>query len=506
MKKSRRVPASRLRAMLSDGQEIAFLDVREEGVFSRGHAFWAVPAPFSHLERRLGLLVPRLGTRIVLTDGDGGELARRAAERISAWGYEDVSMLEGGLQGWHAAGFEVFSGVHVPSKAFGEVIEHRDGTPSIDPAELLAWRAEGRPVVVLDSRPFDEFHRFSLPGGIDCPGAELVHRAFGLVDEATTIVVNCAGRTRSIIGAQSLINAGVPNRVVALRNGTGGWHLAGETLAHGSRAVAPPPTPEGLAQAIEASRRVAERFGVREIDAERLRALQREADRRTLYLFDVRTPEEYEAGHLPGSRHAPGGQLVQSTDFYAGTRGARIVLVDDNGVRARMTASWLRQMGWEEACVLGGGLRGSRSRRGPGRRPRSAATDSRPARASRSASCSGWSMRARRSSSTWPAAFAIAWGTSRGPGSRCARASARPSPSCPRKASCCSRRTMAISPGWPPPMRSRPRPGESCACSPAARGPGQPRACRWPPAPSGSPANPTTSGTAPTTTTISARR
>jgi rhodanese-related sulfurtransferase len=357
MAQLRSVPAAELKSMLADGQEIAFLDVREEGAFSRAHAFWAVPAPLSHLERRLGLLVPRRGTRIVLADGDGGELARRAAERVSAWGYEDVSMLEGGLQGWRAAGFEVFSGVHVPSKAFGEVIEHRDGTPSIDPAELLAWRAEGRPVVVLDSRPFDEFHRFSLPGGIDCPGAELVHRAFGLVDEATTIVVNCAGRTRSIIGAQSLINAGVPNRVVALRNGTGGWHLAGETLAHGSRAVAPPPTPEGLAQAIEASRRVAERFGVREIDAERLRALQREADRRTLYLFDVRTPEEYEAGHLPGARHAPGGQLVQSTDFYAGTRGARIVLVDDNGVRARMTASWLRQMGWEEACVLGGGLR-----------------------------------------------------------------------------------------------------------------------------------------------------
>ncbi|MCM5571006.1 rhodanese-like domain-containing protein [Burkholderiaceae bacterium FT117] len=353
----RAVSAERVRAMLSDGQEIAFLDVREEGVFSRAHAFWAVPAPFSHLERRLGLLVPRRGTRVVLMDDDGGGLVRRAAERISAWGYEDVAILDGGLRGWRDAGFEVFAGVHVPSKAFGEVVEHRDGTPSIDPAQLKAWRAEGRPVVVLDSRPFDEFHRFSLPGGIDCPGAELVHRAFGLVDDATTIVVNCAGRTRSIIGAQSLINAGIPNPVVALRNGTGGWHLAGEALAHGSRAVAPPPGVEGLARAVEASRRVAARFGVEEIGADTLRRFQDEAGRRTLYLFDVRTPEEYEAGHLPGSRSAPGGQLVQSTDFYAGTRGARIVLVDDNGVRARMTASWLRQIGWGDACVLAGGLR-----------------------------------------------------------------------------------------------------------------------------------------------------
>lgn len=357
MKRIRKVPADRLRAMLSDGQEIAFLDVREEGEFSRGHAFWAVPAPLSHLERRLPLLVPRLGARIVLMDGDGGELARRAAARISGWGYEDVAVLEGGLRGWRDAGFEVFAGVHVPSKAFGEVVEHRDGTPSIDPSELKAWRAEGRPVVVLDSRPFDEFHRFSLPDGIDCPGAELVHRSFDLVDAGTTIVVNCAGRTRSIIGAQSLINAGIPNRVVALRNGTGGWHLAGEALARGSRAVAPPPTAEGLARAVEASRRVAERFGVSEIGAEALREFQREAAQRTLYLFDVRSPEEYEAGHLPGSRQAPGGQLVQSTDFYAGTRGARMVLVDDNGVRARMTASWLVQLGWADVHVLAGGLR-----------------------------------------------------------------------------------------------------------------------------------------------------
>lgn len=353
----REVSARELKSMLSDGQEIAFLDVREEGEFSRGHAFWAVPAPLSHLERRLGLLVPRPGTRIVLMDGDGDELVRRAAARIAAWGYGDVSILAGGLRGWRDAGFEVFAGVHVPSKAFGEVVEHREHTPSIDPSELLAWRAAGRQMVVLDSRPFDEFHRFSLPGGIDCPGAELVHRAFGLVDAGTTIVVNCAGRTRSIIGAQSLINAGIPNRVVALRNGTGGWHLAGEALAHGSRAVAPPPAAAGRARAIEASRRVAARFGVSEIGAGTLRGYQREAWQRTLYLFDVRSPEEYEAGHLPGSRHAPGGQLVQSTDFYAGTRGARIVLVDDDGVRARMTASWLVQMGWGEVHVLAEGLR-----------------------------------------------------------------------------------------------------------------------------------------------------
>src|SRR5205085_12656552 len=86
---------------------------------------------------------------------------------------------------------------------------------------------------------------------------------------------------------------------------------------------------------------------------------RREADRRTLYVMDVRDPAEYRAGHLPGSVIAPGGQLVQETDSWLGVWGARVVLVDDTGVRARMTASWLRRMGWDAAVLdngRGGGL------------------------------------------------------------------------------------------------------------------------------------------------------
>jgi rhodanese-related sulfurtransferase len=68
---------------------------------------------------------------------------------------------------------------------------------------------------------------------------------------------------------------------------------------------------------------------------------------RTTYRFDVRSPQEYIAGHLTGFLSAPGGQLVQETDHHAPVRGARIVLADDDGVRAPMSASWLAQMGWE---------------------------------------------------------------------------------------------------------------------------------------------------------------
>ncbi len=178
-------------------------------------------------------------------------------------------------------------------------------------------------------------------------------------------MVNCAGRTRSIIGAQSLINAGVPNKVLALRNGTMGWHLAGLTVERNAGRRPPGPTPQGLAEARAAAERVAARAGVRVIDRAALARFQAESDRRSIYLLDVRSPEEYVAGHLPGSRSAPGGQLVQATDAYVGTLNARLVLVDDDGVRALMTASWLLQLGWDEIYVLGNAFAGASLETGP---------------------------------------------------------------------------------------------------------------------------------------------
>ena len=216
----------------------------------------------------------------------------------------------------------------------------------------------GETLVILDSRPMDEYHVMNIPDGVDCPGAELTARVHDIApDPDMLVVVNCAGRTRSIIGAQSLINAGVPNKVVALKNGTMGWHLAGFELERGQTRMAPPPSAIAIPKAQTLARAVGERFSVPKIDRDTLTNWQNETDVRTLYVLDVRDPEEYAQGHPVGIRNAPGGQLVQGIDQWCGTLGARIVLVDDNGVRATMTASWLMQMGWDVA-VLESGLEG----------------------------------------------------------------------------------------------------------------------------------------------------
>ena len=340
-----------VKAMLTDGEELALIDVREELVYSQNHLLWARSVPLSRIELRFARLVPRKSTRIVLVD-DGDGLVERAAAILMNAEYVDIAYLEGGVAGWEKAGFVTFSGMHVPSKAFGEFVEHDSGTPSISAKELDAMMRAGTDMKVLDSRPFDEYSRISIPTGIDVPGAELVLRVRDVVASPdTTIVVNCAGRTRSIIGAQSLIDAGVPNKVVALRNGTMGWHLAGLQTASGETARFPEVSERGLTWARAAALNVADKFGVARIDKAALARFCSDTSR-TTYVFDVRDPDEYRRGHLPGAISAPGGQLVQATDTYAGTLGARLVLADDKEVRALMTGAWLRRMGWPEVYVL----------------------------------------------------------------------------------------------------------------------------------------------------------
>ena len=345
------VDAGALKAMLADGQELAIVDLREELIFSQGHLLFARSVPLSRLELDFARLVPRRGTRIVLCDeGDG--LAGRAADVLTRAGYHNLFVLDGGVTAWARADLELFSGVNVPSKAFGELVEHGNATPSISADELDRLISSGRDLVVLDSRPFDEYRRVSIPTAINVPGAELVLRIRDLAPSPDTmVVVNCAGRTRSIIGAQSLINAGVPNEVVALRNGTMGWSLAGKICDSGKALRAPQLSSTALAWAKAAADQVARRFAIERINAASVEKFRAD-DERTFYLLDVRDPDEYAAGHVAGALSAPGGQLVQATDQYVGTLGARIVLVDDAEVRAAMTASWLRQMGWRDVFVL----------------------------------------------------------------------------------------------------------------------------------------------------------
>lgn len=350
-----------LKRWLDDGDEIALFDIREHGLYGAGHLFFATPLPFSRLEQEVVRLAPRPAVRIVLY-GDDETLPRRAARRLRALGYANLSVLQGGVPAWTAAGFGLFAGVNVPSKAFGELVEQVFHTPHVSAAELSRWQRDGEKLVILDGRPFEEYRKMNIPGGICCPNGELAYRLGDLVtDQDTRIVINCAGRTRSILGAQTLINLGVPNPVYALENGTQGWMLADLPLEHGSRRRWPDGRPaQGLTPARLAARDLARRHQVPSLTAATAADWLNDEER-TTFLFDVRTAEEFQAGTLAGAHHAPGGQLIQATDQFVGVRQARLLLFDDEMIRAPVVATWLRLLG-HDAAVLDGGLNCGRKR------------------------------------------------------------------------------------------------------------------------------------------------
>ncbi|MEQ1774198.1 MAG: rhodanese-like domain-containing protein [Burkholderiales bacterium] len=343
-----------LKNRLHDGGEIALLDVREDGQFGEGHLLFATPLPYSRLELGISALVPRKSARIVLCD-DGDGVAERGVKRLAAIGYTDVSVLAGGNPAWKAAGYAVFKGVNVPSKLFGELVEHVYDTPRVTVTELAQMKQRNEDFIIVDGRPYAEYNKMNIPGGICCPNAELPLRIRGIVkNPKTKIIVNCAGRTRSIMGAQTLLNFGIENPVYALENGTQGWVLADFELERGATRKYPAEIDAAALPGLQATaKKLLTRFNVKTVTATQVEAWRAETNR-SLYLLDVRTPEEFQAGSLPGAAHAPGGQLVQATDQWVGVRNARIVLADSEGVRAPVVAAWLKQLGCDVTVLEGG--------------------------------------------------------------------------------------------------------------------------------------------------------
>jgi len=333
----------------------AFLDVREPGEYNDAHIPRVTLLPRSQLEARLTLVVPDRSTPITFVDNDGRR-ATLAAALAAAVGYTAAGVLAGGIDAWTAAGLKTEWGSNVLSKDFGEKVQVQQQVAEVLPDELHEWLERGDNLILLDSRTPEEHARECIPGARNVPGGELPLRITDLLAEnpTATVVVHCAGRTRSIIGARALQRMGIP-RVFALRNGTTGWALAGHTIERGSTRTALPSASAAATQKAEQfARTVTHQDGVRYLD---VAALQRRlAQGGNLYLIDVRTQSEYEAGHIPGFQWVPGGQAVQRSEDVVGVPGGDIVFCCDATARAAVAGGWYRQMGYPEVFVLEGGL------------------------------------------------------------------------------------------------------------------------------------------------------
>ena len=344
-----------LAALLEGDSPFALLDVRELGEYNQAHIPGACPLPRRLIEYRLPRLVPNLSTNVVVSDDDG----RRAALAVGTlrkMGYTNVSILEGGINRWTSRGYDSEWGVNVPSKDYGERVQVERNIPEITAEELEAWISHNENFVLVDSRTPEEHNSFCIPGSRSMPGGELTLRVWDLMDsEDTPVVVHCAGRTRSIVGTSILHRMGVKN-VFGLRNGTMGWQLAGFDLERGStRLTLDTPSESALQKAETHGRKVAAEDGVRYLRPEDLASFVANRKQQNVYLIDVRSIEEFEAGHVPGFWWYPGGQAAQESDNAVGVKAGHIVFCCDGVARASVTASLFRQIGYPNVYVLEGG-------------------------------------------------------------------------------------------------------------------------------------------------------
>ena len=350
-----KMTAAALKSLLDAQATCALIDVREAGEYNDAHIPGASLVPRRQLEFRMPRLVPFSGTRVIVCDDDGRR-APLAAATLEGIGFRQVAMLEGGINRWTTEGYPTEWGVNVPSKDFGEKVQVVHGIAEMHPEELHALQQKGEKIVLLDSRTPEEHRRATIPGGRSAPNGEVaLHIADLAPDPDATIVVHCAGRTRSIVGARLLQRMGYP-KVFDLRNGTMGWMMAGLELETGStRLDLPPSSPAALARAEAFATRIAAEDGVRRLSIPALRELMAKAARENVYLIDVRTSDEYARGHIPGFQWFPGGQAVQRADDLVAVKNGHVVFACDGRVRATVAASWYRQMGFPNVYIVDGG-------------------------------------------------------------------------------------------------------------------------------------------------------
>jgi rhodanese-related sulfurtransferase len=336
---------------LDDGAELAVLDIRakEEATYY-GQPLFGTNLPADRLLDGIDRSVPRRQVRTVLVDGGDGRGAELAGTLHNS-GWSNIHALEGGFPAWLESGYATRS-FDIPGKDFSLAVQAERNTPVVTVQQLKERREKDENIILIDTRTVPEFTRDHVPGAINVPGAELLLRYTEVVPSSDTqVVVSCAGLPRAILGAQTLIDAGVPNPVAYLEDGTSAWRRAGWALEEGLTARYGAATERSRAFGRDHAAQFSTAGKFPEIDIETARRWATDPDR-TTYLLDVRTPEEFAAENLPGSLSSEGGQLLGLSSRTIATRGARLVLIDDtDGIRARTVAHWLSRRNFEIAIL-----------------------------------------------------------------------------------------------------------------------------------------------------------
>ena len=278
------------------------IDARTDSEFAQGHLRGSVNVGLGGRFAEYAGEVMTPGTPIVLVVPHGHE--SEATIRLARIGFDNV-----------------LGALDDPTRAFIENPDHVEMSSRLRAADLAARMNSIEGLVLVDVRNPGEVALGSIEGARHISLPSLINRLDEL-DPSQPTVVFCAGGYRSSIARSFLRSRGFAD-VSDVVGGYTAWAAFQQM-----QSAAPASTPA--------------------IDVDTVAA---DSD---AYIFDVREPEEWEAGHVDGAVLIPMGEVVARMAELP--RDRRLVCMCRSGNRSGRVTVYLRSQGLDVVNLTGGAL------------------------------------------------------------------------------------------------------------------------------------------------------
>ena len=349
------IGAAPLNEALAGGATPVFIDVRSQAEWDRdGYIEGATLIPLPDFMTSLDQLPTDLAAPILIYCGSGhrGAIAMTA---LRLMGYTDVTNLGGGLGAWKAASLPVAGWINWTQVWTDFLTNLPAGFYTISAADLNTALVENPPFM-LDVREAAEIEASGfIAGAVTIPVREVLNNLDKLPAQDQPIVIYCGSGHRGAMVMAALRFLGWTD-VRNLNGGTGAWLKAEYTLEAGLPAApvagtAPEVDPIMLRDLNNFLANLPEGFyTVKAVDfnTELIGGA-------TPTIIDVRTVEDFTAGHIDGSVNIVINALLADQTLLPG-KDAPVVVLCQGGHRGALALMALRMLGWTDIRNLNGGI------------------------------------------------------------------------------------------------------------------------------------------------------
>jgi len=314
---------------------VAFLDVRTRKAYVQEFAFGAVNCPLDRFSLMIADLVPDRSTLIIMIGANKKAISNTNLILLKKK-YSNVHYIKGDYQAWKKAKLPMWAGEFTLSKAFGEWIEATGKVNNIFPNKLNRMHQQpDSQLLQIDARPKIEYEKFTLPYSKHCSGGELP-AYLQKTSSKKTIIVHCAGRTRSIIAYQTLLDFNISQKKYVLNGGTQNWVLNGLERAYQQKSDIQKHK-VNITQDKTLAKTIIQKF--------KLPSVARIKNIKGVHGFVIQS-EIINNQKIPYWKNVNATTLVQNTDKFIASTSTPIYIYSDIPTSAVFSVLWLTRMGY----------------------------------------------------------------------------------------------------------------------------------------------------------------